>query len=1103
MFKKLLLSIVSLFLWVAGHSQFSGGTGTAASPYVITTPSQLDAIRSGMDRHYKLGNDIDLTGYLSPGGAGYAQWGDAGWLPIGVYSSDGFTGSLDGDGHRITGLMINRSSNYVGLFSYTWNATIKNLGIEISPSGIRGNNYVGGLAGVQNRGYVTNSHVAGKITGHNYIGGMTGLLHGAVGSVSESYFTGDVTGSVIVGGLAGQHINGISITGCYVTGNIRGKISIGGLAGRNSASPISGSYFSGTVTAGSDAGNSNAGGLVGYQENGGIITDSYATGIVTAAGSRAGGLIGHQIAGSIVNSYAANSVSGASNAGGLIGYQENGGSATECFFDMHATGQAEGVGNTANASGITGKPTEQMRQQATFAGWDFTGTWHIWATKSYPYFQPQSAPATGTVITASGISFELRNAADSVEVYNRRTQLATVFYALPVGTSVRNYVSQPGDVLYFTVYESGMASSYRSVAVSGFSGGDGTPATPYIITTPAQLDAMRLNMPAHYRLGSDIDLTAYLAPGGAGYAQWGDAGWMPVGTYTANDITAIFSGSLDGDGHRITGLWIDRSDVSYVGLFGYTRYAAIRNLVLEISSAGVNGASYVGGLAGYYRDGSSVTGCRVTGSVSGVSYVGGLVGVQGRGNIVNSYSSCTVNSTSVAGSLAGAATGDITGCYATGSVTVGNNTGGGLVGSYNTGVITNSYATGSVSGKSHIGGLLGWQSSGSIENSYATGSVNGVSHAGGFLGYQAGGNIENSYAAGNVNGGINTGGFIGYQTGASVTAGCFFDRQATGQAEGTGNISGAAGITGKTTEQMRQQATFAGWDFTDAWYIWDTKSYPYFQNQSAPASGTVITASGISFELRNSADSVEVYNCRTQSIVTFHAPLAAGAISKNLASQSGDTLLLTVYETGKTPSYAAQVPENFFTFIFSGGKGTSVSPYIITTPAQLDAMRLNLTAHYRLGSDIDLSAYLSPGGAGYAQWGDAGWLPVGTYILNDITVTFRGSLDGGGYRITGLWIDRSDVNYVGLFGYTRYVTIKNLGLEISSAGVRGASFVGGIVGYKYGGNDGIITDCRVTGSISGASYTGGLVGFQNRGNIVNSYTACTVSSNTLAGGLAG
>jgi len=82
-----------------------------------------------------------------------------------------------------------------------------------------------------------------------------------------------------------------------------------------------------------------------------------------------------------------------------------------------------------------------------------------------------------------------------------------------------------------------------------------------IIRTATELDAVRSNPGKFYRLGNDIDLKSYLAPGGAGFAKWGTSGWMPI-----SDFTGVF----DGNGYKITGLWIDRCLMSNVGLFGNT-----------------------------------------------------------------------------------------------------------------------------------------------------------------------------------------------------------------------------------------------------------------------------------------------------------------------------------------------------------------------------------------------------------------------------------------------------------------------------------------------------------------------------------------------------
>jgi len=82
--QKLALCCLLLGATAAVHAQFSGsGSGTSGNPYIITTPEQLNEVRNDLTANYKLANDIDLASYLASGGNGYAQWGDAGWLPIG------------------------------------------------------------------------------------------------------------------------------------------------------------------------------------------------------------------------------------------------------------------------------------------------------------------------------------------------------------------------------------------------------------------------------------------------------------------------------------------------------------------------------------------------------------------------------------------------------------------------------------------------------------------------------------------------------------------------------------------------------------------------------------------------------------------------------------------------------------------------------------------------------------------------------------------------------------------------------------------------------------------------------------------------------------
>ena len=69
---------------------------------------------------------------------------------------------------------------------------------------------------------------------------------------------------------------------------------------------------------------------------------------------------------------------------------------------------------------------------------------------------------------------------------------------------------------------------------TGFESGAGTQERPWMIADAAQLDYLRSylgasNANAYFALANDIDLTAYLSPGGDGYSKWGTAGWEPIG----------------------------------------------------------------------------------------------------------------------------------------------------------------------------------------------------------------------------------------------------------------------------------------------------------------------------------------------------------------------------------------------------------------------------------------------------------------------------------------------------------------------------------------------------------------------------------------------
>lgn len=116
-------------------------------------------------------------------------------------------------------------------------------------------------------------------------------------------------------------------------------------------------------------GNNNVDGLVGHNGNTPEVEHSYALGAVTGA-DHVGGLVGTTNS-PIVSSFSVGTVSGANDVGGLIGSITSNGAAVDSYWDEEASGQQ------TSAGGGAGKTTAEMHEQATFAGWDFTGVWTI------------------------------------------------------------------------------------------------------------------------------------------------------------------------------------------------------------------------------------------------------------------------------------------------------------------------------------------------------------------------------------------------------------------------------------------------------------------------------------------------------------------------------------------------------------------------------------------------------------------------------------------------------------------------------------------------------------------------------------------------------
>lgn len=172
---------------------------------------------------------------------------------------------------------------------------------------------------------------------------------------------------------------------------------------------------------------------------------------------------------------------------------------------------------------------------------------------------------------------------------------------------------------------------------------------------------------------------------------------------------------------------------------------------------------------------------------------------------------------------------------------------------------------------------------------------------------------------------------------------------------------------------------------------------------------------------------------------------------------------------------------------FSGsGSGTEEDPFIITDVDELQEMRGTLGAWFKLGNDIDALAT--------QNWnGGSGFVPVG-----DDPHGFTGHLDGNDFTISGLYINRSSTDCVGLFGMLDRATIKDV--RLVDADITGNFYCGTLAGKVSSGS---ITNCYAAGNLTGNECVGMLAGYAEETSFVECRSAASVSGNYVVGGLIG
>lgn len=244
----LIISMVPVFPALAS-SAWDGSTKTqpiqSDGIYQISSGDELawfaDATKTNGAINAVLTNDIDLNSKE--------------WTPIGQpasgYVTEAFSGTFDGQGHTISGLYINTSSAFYGLFYCVYGGTVKDVNVigDVATTG----NTAGGIVGKLQGGTIENCSFDGSVTAKgNYVGGIVANI------VTNSKATSNIIGCCNKGEISGKYAGGIlgyttakaNISHCYNTGIINGTTRSAGISGQQTTGNISYCYNIGNSASG-------------------------------------------------------------------------------------------------------------------------------------------------------------------------------------------------------------------------------------------------------------------------------------------------------------------------------------------------------------------------------------------------------------------------------------------------------------------------------------------------------------------------------------------------------------------------------------------------------------------------------------------------------------------------------------------------------------------------------------------------------------------------------------------------------------------------------------------------------------------------------------
>lgn len=563
----------------------------ASAQTQITDEAGLKAIANDLSGNYVLANDITLNGE---------------WTAIGSESAP-FTGTLNGSGHAIKGLVITTGADNMGLFGYTKGATLKNL--LVTGASVKGNHQAGILAGVAYATTIEGVMTSGIVTGYDHIGGIVGDAKGNADNGDFTYIT-----------------NCMSTAGVYSTGYQTGII-----AGWTNAGFIQYNFVMGT----SFATNSWAGaaGIVGLLDGGSATLSNN----VSAA---------YRIAIDVANNN--------DHIHGILGWNNNGSitlldnlTSANTIFEKGGTI----VDHTTLAGDFQGTetPVADLQTAATYTNLGFGPAWSL-ADNRYPVLAGMGVPFDGDAIKVDDVPevavVGLTYSSNAVSALGKTVTLQSSAPSIATvnGTDVTFNGAGTATIIYSTPddgYTNGAMLSQTFTITE----------TNYNISTAQDLQNIKNNPAGDYKLVADIDLSGIAWEPIPGFSGTLDGQGHIIKNLRYNsestDKVGLFSYT---EGATIQDLGIVGANIvgnaNTAAIAGQAKGGLIqRCFVIESYIEGRDHVgSFVGDMAVLEGNGVVITNCLANATIKSRQYqAGGMVGVSNGGTLQNCYFSGTVD----------------------------------------------------------------------------------------------------------------------------------------------------------------------------------------------------------------------------------------------------------------------------------------------------------------------------------------------------------------------------------------------------------------------------------------------------------------------------